>query len=197
MAPAERIEAVASAIAALGGTDATPRIVAIDGRSGSGKSTLARALAERLGALRIEGDDFYIGGIDLADVSDEHLARTCIDWQAQRRVLESLKQGRAASFYPFDWTAFDGSKRAEPVLLMPQPCILLDGVYSARPELRDLVDYTVLLEVDDATRQARVLQREGRISDWAQHWWRGERWYFDHQAHPEAFDCVLDNSQDS
>ena len=41
-----------------------PVLVALDGRSGAGKSTLARAVGALVGALVIDGDDFYRGGPD-------------------------------------------------------------------------------------------------------------------------------------
>lgn len=48
----------------------SPVVVAVDGRSGSGKSTLAQWMAHRLGALHVDQDDFYAGGlIDGGDVS--------------------------------------------------------------------------------------------------------------------------------
>jgi cytidylate kinase len=39
-------------------------LVALDGRSGADKSTLARQVGADLGALVIDGDDFYRGGTD-------------------------------------------------------------------------------------------------------------------------------------
>lgn len=74
----------------------SPFIVAIDGRSGVGKSTIARALAERLDACVIEGDDFYAGGVDLRTDSPASRAVACIDWVRQRAVLESLLSGKLA-----------------------------------------------------------------------------------------------------
>jgi pantothenate kinase-related protein Tda10 len=41
-----------------------PLLVALDGRSGSGKSTLSHTVGEAMGALVIDGDDFYSGGTD-------------------------------------------------------------------------------------------------------------------------------------
>ena len=49
----------------------TPVVVALDGRSGVGKSTLATAIADRLGAVVIEGDDFYAGGVGILGDSPE------------------------------------------------------------------------------------------------------------------------------
>ena len=171
-----------------------PLVVAIDGRSGTGKSTLAAALAERMVATVIEGDDFYAGGTGIEGDPLASRAARCIDWKAQRRVLEALRRGERASYHAFDWDAFDGSLQAEETEVAPAPIILLEGVYAARPELRDLVDLSILVRVPDDLRLARLIEREGEIGPWEAQWHEAEEWYFAVQAPGEAFDLVLDLS---
>lgn len=175
-------------------TRSGPFVVAIDGRSGTGKSTLAQALAERLAATVIEGDDFYAGGTGIEGDPPQSRAARCIDWLAQRRVLALLRSGQGASYHAFDWDAFDGSVLPEATLVAPAPVILLEGVYAARPELRDLLDLTILAAVPDAVRNARLIAREGEIGPWEVQWHEAEDWYFAHAAPPEVFDLVLDLS---
>lgn len=169
-----------------------PLIVAIDGRSGVGKSTFARALAARLGGRVIDGDDFYAGGTGILGDSPESRAARCIDWQAQARVLATLRQGQAASYHAFDWDAFDGSLQATVTTVAPAPIILLEGVYAARPDLRDLLDLRLLLRAPDALRLSRLTAREGKIGPWETQWHEAEEWYFTHAAPAAAFDLVLD-----
>lgn len=171
---------------------AGPFLVAIDGRSGVGKSTLAAGLARALHGVCIEGDDFYAGGVDLRQDSAETLAGVCIDWRRQRVVLEALKNGQAAAYAPFDWEALDGSLAAHLVRVEARDVLLFEGVYSARPELRDLVDLAVLVRVSEAERQQRLLAREGEISAWERQWHRAEDWYFDSIAPEGSFDLVVD-----
>jgi uridine kinase len=95
-------DTLADIIAGSARQKVSPFIVAIDGRSGVGKSTMARALAKRLDACVIAGDDFYAGGIALRSDSAASRAAACIDWTRQRSVLESLAADRAAQ-----WRAFD------------------------------------------------------------------------------------------
>ncbi|WP_373355910.1 uridine kinase [Pseudoroseicyclus sp. CXY001] len=168
-----------------------PLRIAVDGRSGVGKSTFAGLLAADLGARLVEGDAFYAGGTEQRADPPEALAAACIDWRRQQAVLEALSAGRAASFRPFDWAAFDGSSGPE-VLLPPAEVILLEGVYSARPELADLIDVAILLTSPEELRMARLLAREGEISPWERQWHRAEDWYFAHQAPPERFDVVVE-----
>ncbi|WP_374426604.1 uridine kinase [Tabrizicola sp.] len=171
-----------------------PLVVAIDGRSGTGKSTLAEALAERLGATVIEGDDFYAGGTGILGDTPQSRAARCIDWQAQRRVLTALRAGHPASYHAFDWDAFDGSLATKATEVAPAPILILEGAYSARPELRDLVDLSILATVPPALREARLLQREGDIGPWERQWHEAEDWYFAHAAPEAGFDLVLDLS---
>jgi uridine kinase len=175
-------------------TRSGPLVVAIDGRSGTGKSTLAGALAERLGATVIEGDDFYAGGTGIEGDPPASRAARCIDWQAQRRVLTALRQGQGASYHAFDWEAFDGSPVTRPTEVAPAPMVILEGAYSARPELRDLLDLTILATVPAEVREARLRAREGEIGPWERQWHEAEDWYFAVAAPVTGFDLVLDLS---
>jgi uridine kinase len=170
---------------------ARPIVVAIDGRSGSGKSTLAAALAQTLGAAVIEGDDFYAGGTGLRDDSPASRVSACIDWSAQRTVLEALLAGKAARWHPFDWVAFDGTRSALPSLLGPRQVILLEGTYSARPELADLLGLRILVTVSDAEREDRLLEREGNIDAWERQWHEAEEHYFGAIMPVDHFDILV------
>lgn len=173
----------------------TPIVVAIDGRSGSGKSTLAARLASALDAGIVAGDDFFAGGTTLRDDSPAQRAEDCIDWRRQRDVLSTLRSGRGAAYRGFDWEAFDGRLTSTPTLCAPRRILLLEGVYSGRPELADLVDLRVLLRVSDALRTERLLAREGAIGPWERQWHEAEAHYFEHVAPPATFDVVLDPTE--
>jgi uridine kinase len=179
-------------IAAAAQERAGPLVVAIDGRSGVGKSTLAEWLSRRLPATMIEGDDFYAGGTGILGDPPEARAARCIDWRTQRDVLSALRAGQGADYHAFDWDAFDGSLAASVTHVAPAKIILLEGVYSARPELRDLVDFRLLITVPDDLRLARLQAREGEIGDWEIQWHEAEEWYFAIAAPPAAFDLVID-----
>ncbi|MEW6437813.1 MAG: hypothetical protein AB1508_11690 [Pseudomonadota bacterium] len=168
-----------------------PFIAALDGRSGAGKSTLARALAEKLDAAVIEGDDFYAGGIELRSDNPASRAAACIDWTRQRPVLEALAAGREASWRAFDWDAFDGRLRDEPTRIVPRPIVILEGVYAARPELADLLDVRVALLAPDDVRLARLAAREGAIGPWERQWHEAEDFYFKSLMPPDAFDVAI------
>lgn len=171
-----------------------PFTVAIDGRSGAGKSTLAATLAAELDATLVEGDDFYAGGTLLRGDPPASMARCCIDWTRQRAVLQSLRAGHPAHWRAFDWDAFDGRLSDDPTTREPKRIIILEGVYSARPELSDLIDLSVLVTVDDAIRHARLLAREGEPGAWDRQWHRAESHYFSHVRPEQQFDVLFTES---
>jgi uridine kinase len=179
----------------LRGIGPGPVLVALDGRSGAGKSTLAAAVGTRTGALVIDGDDFYSGGThEYWDALDaRHKMDLVIDWRRQRGVLEQLRHGRPATWRPYDWDADNGCLGHE-ITAGPVGIVILDGAYSSRPELADLLTVRVLLEVDRDVRRDRLLRREGERyrAEWEGRWGAAEDLYFRTVMPPEAFDLVLD-----
>lgn len=189
--PCADIAALVAVVRARAAQREGPCVVALDGRSGAGKSTLAERLATELGACLVDGDAFFAGGVELRRDTPEERAHACIDWRRQRPVLETLRAGREARYHGFDWDAFDGTLEAEPTILEPAPFVILEGVYAARPELADLLDLRVMLIVSDATREARLVAREGSIGPWERQWHEAEDWYFGNAAPLSGFDVVV------
>lgn len=184
-------DALANMIARSAHQKVSPFIVAIDGRSGVGKSTMAQALAERLDAGLIEGDDFYAGGTELRSDSAASRAAACIDWTKQRSVLEAVAASQTAHWRAFDWEAFDGRLCDEPTRLEPKQVVILEGVYAGRPELSDLLDLRVVLLVPDKVRLERLAAREGSIGPWEQQWYEAEEFYFDAVMSVASFDVAV------
>ena len=177
-----------------------PVLVALDGRSGTGKSTIAQAIASRVESIIVVSDDFYSGGNDDAwsGLSAEEKVEKVIDWRRLRaQVLEPLLAKKPASWHPLDFQPEIGwiGWKDETVTLEPAPVILLDGVYSARPKLADLVDLTVLVEADDQVRRKRLVLREGQgfMERWHKLWDVAEDYYFTQICPRASFDCIVRN----
>ena len=174
----------------------SPLVVALDGRSGAGKSVLAARLAVRLDAVVIPGDDFYAGGSDAAwaRLAPADRSDGCIDWRRLRaEALAPLRAGRPAAWHPFDFAAGTGLA-AQREVRDPAPVVVLDGVYSARPELRDQVDLAVLVVLaDDRLRRRRLVAREGEVfmAAWHALWDAAEDHYFTRVCPPESFDLIV------
>ena len=187
------LEAIRSAILARHQTSGGPVIVAIDGRSGAGKSTLARSLAGPLSASVVVGDDFY------ADL-DESLrwallpaegADRYFDWRRLRdQALLPLREGLVARYLPFDWVAGSGLAPSL-VRVDSSDVVIVEGVYTARPQLREVVDVTVLLVADEQERRSRLARRAHGNERWLPRWEAAENHYFAALRPPESFDLVL------
>ena len=186
-------------------TRGAPITIALDGPSGAGKSTIARALIAVLPATLIASDDFFAAQLTRAEWdarSARERARDAIDWVRLRRdVLEPLRAGERAIWHPFDFAAgerangsYGMSAHAEE--REPAAVILIDGAYSARPELADLLDLAVLIDAPPTARRARLAAREEAsfLQAWHERWDSAEEYYFTHVRPPQSFDIVVDTS---
>ena len=171
---------------------ARPLVVALDGRSGSGKSTLAAAVGREIAGTVVKTDDFFSGGpnAEWAARSTEAKVRDVTDWQRLRtEALEPLLAGRAATYHPANFET-DIGLALHTVTLQPARFIVLDGTYTAHSALADV---SVLVEVDDALRRRRLVEREGSsyTTAWHATWDDAEDYYFARLAPRESFDVVV------
>ncbi len=181
-----------------------PYVVAVDGPSGAGKSTISAVAARSLDAAVVWSDDFFAAGVtdlEWVERSPAERARDCIDWRRLRaEALEPLLSGRRAEWHAFDWNAGprpDGTYGFEGELTVVEPgqVVIIDGAYSSRAELADLVDLSVLIDAPPATRKARLAQRDGaeHFPEWHAVWGAAEAFYFGDLRPREAFDLVVEN----
>jgi uridine kinase len=179
-----------------------PVVVALDGGSGAGKSTLASLIASKVETAVIPVDDFFSAHIpeNQWDVfSVEERLQYVFDWQRLREnAITPLLNGTPARWYSFDFISglrADGTygMQADPTELEPADVILLDGAYSAGPELADLVDLAVLVDVSIEERHARLAPREDEdfLEHWHQLWDPVEKFYFTCVRPKESFDLVV------
>lgn len=146
-------------------------VVALDGPGGAGKSTIARKLSERCDLLSIvHGDDFYA---PMEEQARRALSPECgymryFDWQRMRReVLEPLSRGDGARYQRYDWGM---NQLAEWIDQPAEGIILIDGVYSFRPELREFYGYSILVDTPKAQCLARLARRGENTEAWIRRW---------------------------
>jgi uridine kinase len=170
-------EQVLTRLAAL---ESLPLLVAIDGHSAAGKTTLARALQASGEATIVHIDDFYRPlepsyreTLDAADGCAEYY-----DWQRlEDQVLQPLRAGRTARFRKYDWSSNQLVEWAE---VGPFRLTIVEGCYSARPELRAYYDFIVLVVSAPGERQRRQKQRNDASQAWLDRWDAAERYYLEH-----------------
>jgi uridine kinase len=172
-------------------------VVAVDGHSGAGKSTLAAVVAERAGAAVVHVDDFYrdMAERDRRDLTAAQGADRYFDWERLKaEAIVPLAQRMRAVYGCFDWAV--GHGLTKPVTIDPRDVVLVEGVYSARPEFDGLLDVKVLVDLPAGTRAQRRQQRARTVSrydpqGWDARWDAAERHYF-HAIRPrEAFDLIV------
>lgn len=135
-----------------------PAILAIDGRCASGKSTLAAKLAEAWNACLFHMDDFYL---QPHQRTAERLAEPGGNVDRERfltEVLLPLREGKPVEYRRFDCGTFTFEP---PRIIPPAPIAIVEGSYSCHPELRDLYDLRIFLDIDPETQMERILRRNG------------------------------------
>jgi uridine kinase len=194
---------LSDSILSLKKTNNKPILIAIDGGSGSGKSSIADIVSKQLKATLIVTDDFYA-----ADISNEGWAKRTykertadvINWRSLRaNVLDPLLDGKHARWNSFDFNAGypDGTYgiKQDTIYYEPNEIIILEGAYSARPELSDLIDLKVLIDVPVQERHKRLAEREEKefLIQWHERWDGAEQYYFRDVRPPSSFDLVIEN----
>jgi len=187
-----------------------PTRVAIDGVDAAGKTTLADALVapiEELGrpVIRATVDGFhrpreerYRRGSD----SPEGYYHDSFDYDSARgELLEQLGPGgslryRTATFaFPTDQFVYERLQTAQ-----PDAILLFDGIFLMRPELNDLWDFRIFLEIgfEESLERAGRRNAEGMDSEEAlreryeKRYIPGQRLYLDSSKPREIADVVVE-----
>ncbi len=176
----EQTEDLADSVLQLAQSRAAATLVAIDGTGGSGKTTLAAAVAERLDDCAIvHGDDFYrpMPDREREQLDAEQGYHRYFDWERLRdEVLIPLRDGRAARYQVYDWTTGRLGARRE---VACGTVVLVEGVYSARPELAHHYHFTAYVDTPRDTCLQRVRARGENSEEWIRRWRAAE----DHYLH--------------
>jgi uridine kinase len=178
-----------------------PIVVAIDGGSGAGKSTLALIIKDELDVALIPLDDFFSANIPDSEwdkCTVEEKLKHVFDWvRLRNHAIVPLLKGRPAKWHAFDFQSglrADGTygMEKERKKLEPADVILIEGAYSASPELADLIDFAILVDVPIKERHVRLTAREDHdfLVNWHQRWDEVEIYYFNQVRPKSSFDFV-------
>ncbi|WP_054022976.1 hypothetical protein [Bacillus sp. FJAT-28004] len=193
----EAVQSIISAIHERLVGRTSPLVVSLDGGSGAGKSTLAAEVASHVGAAVIQYDDFFDATItneEWDSYTSEQKCRHCINWQRMRtEALLPMIRGENAQYHPFSFSTGNGLASSL-VTKEPSEVIILEGIYSSLPELSDVVDLTVLVDVLPELRRNRHNIREGTDDvEWHLRWDSAEDYYFTVLRPPSSFDLIVIN----
>lgn len=145
----------------------TPFMVAVSGGSGSGKTTFVSKLRTRLERERerplvLNIDHYYR---DLSHLAPADRANTNFDDpdSIERSLLldqvSALQKGQAVDRPSYDFATH--SRTPETVRLEASSVIIMDGIFSlCFPELFELFDMKLYIDVDDDVRVVRRIRRD-------------------------------------
>ncbi|MGW5402325.1 hypothetical protein [Streptomyces sp. NPDC003952] len=174
----ERAAEIADAFLRLPLSRGATRILAVDGAGGSGKTTLAAVVAGLLdGAATVHGDDFYR---PMPEQEREHFDaeqgyHRYFDWERLRdQVLVPLRADRAARYQLYDWSTGRLGAWCE---VAAGGVVVVEGVYSARPELAPYYDLSVYVDTPRDVCLRRVRARGENPEEWILRWRAAEDHY--------------------
>lgn len=173
----------------------SPLLIAVEGLGGAGKSTLAAQLSAALpGSSIVEVDDFYrpMTAEERAKLGPREGYERYFDWtRLLEEAIEPLRQRRRARFQRYDWEM--GRLRGWREVA-PGDVVIVEGVYSTRPELSALFGVTVFVDTPREQRADRMAARGYDNLDWLDHWMAAEDWYVSRHRPAERADLVIDGS---
>ena len=170
-------------------------MVAIDGLTCAGKTTLAGQVAGALqDATVVSLDDFYrpTGAKECATLGPQESCDRYFDWKRLLRdVLTPLRTQSRARYRRHDWV---NDRLAEWREIEPRKVVIVEGVYSTRPELRRHFSVLVYVDAPRKVRLARLLDRGYADMSWADHWMAAEDWYVKHVRPTLHVALIVDGS---
>ncbi len=168
-----------------------PYLVAIDGHSAAGKSTLSRAIARAVPRCQVVQGDYFYRVLDpdyRAALTAEEGYDQYFDWQRlEVQVLRPLRQGLPAHYQAYDW---DHNVLGAWKTAAPEGVIVVEGIYSARPELAAYYDAVIYVEAP-YERRMKVQRERGDAGAWIERWAAAELYYAQHCAPRERADVVF------
>lgn len=169
-----------------------PFLVGFDGRGGAGKSTLAKSWCEQMpDAVIVHVDDFYrvIEESVRESFSPQQGYERNFDWQRlEQQVLQPLTVQQPARYERYDWVQ---QALAETIEVNPHKIVLVEGVGSTRPELRNYYDLRIWVETSDAERMRRQYARRENTNEQITRWAAAEAYYVDNFRPAESAHFIV------
>lgn len=141
-------------------------IIGICGASGSGKSTMAKALCARINkpCIYIKQDSYYKDHPDMTFEERERInydEPEAFEHDALRDDLMRLREGHAITAKEYDYTLH---RRCDPdMTIEPADVVIIEGIHVFYdPEVRDLLDFKIYIQVDPDVCLLRRVKRDIR-----------------------------------
>lgn len=139
-------------------------VIGIAGGSGSGKSTFSRRIKECFGedVTYISSDNYYYPHDNLSKEQRDSLnydIPDAIEFSLMCEQVKRLKNGENVSSPVYDFSSH--TRSSETIYLKSKPIIVIDGILIfTNPELREMMDMKIYVEVDADERVLRRVRRD-------------------------------------
>ena len=147
------IEEIAARVNALLGDGKRPVVIGMDGMAASGKTTLAALLAERLDAAVIHMDDFFLPQGFRTPERLRSPGGNVYYERFNQEVAPYLRSGEL-----FAYRVFDAHKHEYVDVrdVWPKPVIIVEGCYCMHPEIGDIYDLRLFVEISPYEQEQRI-----------------------------------------
>ncbi len=166
-------------------------ILAIDGGAASGKTTLAESLAEQFEGAVIHMDDFFLRPEQRTEARFSEPGGNLDRERFSEEVIPYLHSENG-----FSYRRFDCSKMAlgEDISIPQTKLLIIEGSYSHHPAFGNAYDLKLFLDIDEETRKARILKRNGKekYDIFINRWIPFENRYFEAFSIREKADILIE-----
>jgi uridine kinase len=108
-------------------------------------------------------------------------------------ALIPLTHGKTATYQRYDWST---DRLLEWETIKPTETVLVEGVYSSRPELRPMLDATIFIEAPRVERIRRIKSRNpNEPINWLTPWLSAEGHYLTQIRPQGTADLILPSSE--
>lgn len=154
-------------------------LIALDGRCAAGKTTLAARLSDALGCTVFHMDDYFLRPFQRTKERLETPGGNVDYERFWEEVLQPLADGaQTISYRPYNCQT---QELEETILTTVGPVVIVEGSYSCHPELWDVYDLHVFVDVDEQEQMRRIMERNGeaKAQQFRELWIPLEEQYFE------------------
>lgn len=164
--------------------------LAIDGGAAGGKTTLSGLLAELYGAEVLHIDDFFLRPEQRTEDRYNEIGGNFDRERFIRDVMHPLINNKPCVYQKFDCTKMSLS---DEITLYGKGLTVIEGCYSMHPELRELYDLSVFIDIDCELQALRIAKRNPPelAKRFLTEWIPKEREYFAKMHVPSVCDIII------
>ena len=164
----QEIRDIAARVDAMLQSGTRPVVIGMDGMAASGKTTLAALLAERLDASVIHMDDFFL---PQGFRTPERLRTPGGNVYYERFCQEVKPYIRSGQL--FGYRVFDAHKHVyvDTRDVWPKPVIIVEGCYCMHPEIGDVYDLRLFVEVSPYEQEKRIAATRAKVAEMYKAMW--------------------------